>query len=1083
MLALFLLFFFQGSDRPFAPPDPHAADSLYQQGLYPQAAEAYQAVAEAWQKLHQDDSTRYYQLRTARAYVQDYDLDNCERWVHRALEDRGTGAPLWAQSIGYNELGYIQLLGGEYEAALALYQKSIEAETRRPAADTLNLAKSYEFQGLTYMALGDLEQAQRWVEEAHHLRQLILDPWNKELGYSANGLYMVYSQAGNLPRADTAMAQAWRILNKQLPKDHPHLALLANNYSTIKSSLGDITQAKELLLKAITLNKTYSRERATISNYNNLGGLHLTLLEPDAALRYFFQGLALADTLLPHPHLNRVYLLDGVGAAYYLLDSLRQADSVFRLALTEKRALLEEDHPELAQSWYNLGTIAQERNLTAEARRDFQRAEALYRASWGPDHPKRADALFELGELAWAEHDSLPARALWQEALRLYRTHLGFSHSYVAETALQLAESYQYARQDSLDFYLRMAWGSASGQDAPVRSRLLDSLTLTLLNPRTLDLISFELALLTQEVAPTEAPRTYTAQELTRGHHLMDIAERWIPAFLSLSKQERGSDATAELVQSIYTRGALFAHRALQQHPDDVTLRQLLLTCMQASRGATIQAAFRHRQAIQFAGVPDTLVEHGRQLMEALRYQETKWQKSDEESVSAQRELYLAALQAWQEYQRELERTYPRYYQMRYETPSVSWEKVQQALAPDESMLTYLKLDSNLLVVLVDRETFSSQLLALPTSWPDSVYRYRQLLAQRGDPAEVARLSHSLYTQLWAPFADRLNKRVRLLPDGPLYYLNFETLLEQPVTAQSTSRAWPYLIRRHAIYYAYTLPGVYPTAEASPGTILGIAPGFSPELKAHYRQQLPPETAVDSVFLGWVRTPWSVQLVDQLAQRGWGTALTENNATERRFLAEAPSAGILHFGTHAQLISQNPLESFLALTPEPTDSADGYLHTYELYGQPFHAQLAVLTACQTGLGRYQAGEGVLSLAHAFRYAGCPSVIYSLWSIDDEQTNQLTEFFYEEVRQGRPFGDALRQAKLRYLDQQPAALQLPFYWASLVLAGENQALPMPSFWETYGGWLLGGLVVLGLTALWVYRKKRASATSAHQLQKN
>ncbi len=283
---------------------------------------------------------------------------------------------------------------------------------------------------------------------------------------------------------------------------------------------------------------------------------------------------------------------------------------------------------------------------------------------------------------------------------------------------------------------------------------------------------------------------------------------------------------------------------------------------------------------------------------------------------------------------------------------------------------------------------------------------------------------------------------------------------------QGQNTQLPWLIHKHTVYYGHSLKRQADLRLRQKGKVLGIAPGFSRQLKARYLDELPAQQSPDSVFLSWLRTPWSLDFVNQLEAEGWGKALTETAATEQQFLQEAPEAGILHFGTHARLEHEQPLYSFLALTPEPTADEDGYLHTYELYSQPLQARLAVLTACETGLGAYRQGDGVLSLAHAFRYAGCPSVLHSLWSIDDQQTNEIISRFYENLEEDMTYAEALRAAKLSYLEEAGNELQSPYYWGGLVLTGDN--LSYSSGNDSYFFWLVGLSLVLAGTL--IYRKK-------------
>jgi CHAT domain-containing protein len=152
------------------------------------------------------------------------------------------------------------------------------------------------------------------------------------------------------------------------------------------------------------------------------------------------------------------------------------------------------------------------------------------------------------------------------------------------------------------------------------------------------------------------------------------------------------------------------------------------------------------------------------------------------------------------------------------------------------------------------------------------------------------------------------------------------------------------------------------------------------------------------------------------------------------------------------------MQSRLLFAPQRDTVEDGLLHAYELYNLRLPADLAVLSACNTGFGRLQAGEGVMSLAHAFRYAGCRSIVMSLWPAEDESTAFIVERFYAHLAGGLPKDEALRLARLDYLDQADPLRAHPYYWTHLVAMGDMTPLrknKSPSLWWIAG---LGGVVV-------------------------
>ncbi|HRH71407.1 MAG TPA: CHAT domain-containing protein, partial [Flavobacteriales bacterium] len=172
--------------------------------------------------------------------------------------------------------------------------------------------------------------------------------------------------------------------------------------------------------------------------------------------------------------------------------------------------------------------------------------------------------------------------------------------------------------------------------------------------------------------------------------------------------------------------------------------------------------------------------------------------------------------------------------------------------------------------------------------------------------------------------------------------------------------------------------------------------------------------------------------------------------------------GILHLGTHAEMNATNPMYSRLVFGKEGTGSepdADGYMHAYEIYELDLRAQLAVLAACETGTGNDD-GEGVRSLGYSFAYAGCPSLVMSLWSIDEKSSSAIIARFYELLADGMPKHLALRQAKLDHLAKADEELAQPYYWAGLVLVGDVEPVELDSTWS----WWMVLLAVLALFLL-------------------
>jgi CHAT domain-containing protein len=145
---------------------------------------------------------------------------------------------------------------------------------------------------------------------------------------------------------------------------------------------------------------------------------------------------------------------------------------------------------------------------------------------------------------------------------------------------------------------------------------------------------------------------------------------------------------------------------------------------------------------------------------------------------------------------------------------------------------------------------------------------------------------------------------------------------------------------------------------------------------------------------------------------------------------------IIHFATHSLLNSQHPELSGIVLSLFDKDGRpqDGFLRLHDIYNLKLGADLVVLSACKTGLGKEIKGEGLIGLTRGFLYAGAPRVVASLWKVDDRATAELMKLFYQSMlRDGLRPAAALRRAQID-MSKQPR-WAAPYYWAGFTLQGE------------------------------------------------
>ena len=406
-------------------------------------------------------------------------------------------------------------------------------------------------------------------------------------------------------------------------------------------------------------------------------------------------------------------------------------------------------------------------------------------------------------------------------------------------------------------------------------------------------------------------------------------------------------------------------------------------------------------------------------------------------------------------FRRKLERTNPAYYRYKYDSRIPNIAETRNQLFPKvanaelaSTLVSYFVGESAIYAfVLTARRAQLVKLALTPARYQACATEFLALSANRpylnAHYSRYQVVAHFLYRQLWQPLGIA-TQRAMVVPDG--IFLPFEALL-------TSARPNDFLLRRHAISYAYSArlmqsPVNRPNSLAGSGFV-GFAPEFfeSPKLPA---------------------LRGSPGALESVSQSFWfGKKLVNAEASKAGFLRYAPGARVIQLFTHADADSTD-------LTEPRIYFHDAALRLSELNrGEQFNAQLLVLSACRTGVGANQHGEGVFSLARSFAALGVPSTVTTLWTVENQPTYALTQLFYTYLNRGLPKDIALQKAKLDWLQEGGAANALPSQWAGMILVGESAPLDGPR----YGIWLGGGLLALALAGtLWWYRKKLSSFTA-------
>jgi CHAT domain-containing protein len=465
-------------------------------------------------------------------------------------------------------------------------------------------------------------------------------------------------------------------------------------------------------------------------------------------------------------------------------------------------------------------------------------------------------------------------------------------------------------------------------------------------------------------------------------------------------------------------------HRLHRSAPSAGWDRQALEYAERARARTFLDRLAEARAELRKGMTAGQLKEERRLLREAARIQKLLLRETPDETQRAGQEKELAvAMDRLEAFEDARRRQSPEYAALRRPEPE-SIEAVQAQLDRREILVEFMLGDGASYAWLVSHRAVHMAVLPGRDRLERQVGRYRALIGRpptRDGVDESVRLGRALFETLFAGFGAALEGATSLtvVPDGALHYLPFETLIR----GLDVGGAPRYLLESHDVTYV-------PSASAL------VSLNRRPEGPA---ARLPLLAYGDPTGPVRARVPLvharrEVESIARLYPPDLRRVRLGSDASERAFKREDLARfRILHLATHGMNDPQVPARSGLVLAPGGADE-DGLLQGIEIVNLDLDADLVVLSACGSGLGRLVKGEGLVGVTRAFFYAGARRLVVSLWDVDDQSTATLMESFYRKLQGGRAPAWALRDAKREISRSDRPAHRFPYYWASFVMVG-------------------------------------------------
>jgi CHAT domain-containing protein len=441
------------------------------------------------------------------------------------------------------------------------------------------------------------------------------------------------------------------------------------------------------------------------------------------------------------------------------------------------------------------------------------------------------------------------------------------------------------------------------------------------------------------------------------------------------------------------------------------------------SKSAVLLAAIADANAKSFAGIPNDLLEQERLFKAQVTYYEQKLagKPTAIEEVQYRKELFDWT-KNYNDLIASLEELYPTYFNLKHNAKIPNVAAIQRKLVEGSALISYFVApeDSVVYAFVITSKGLKVHEKPLAEDYDLNISGYRNSMYYDA-PNTYKKTARALYDQLFSfKLPGDINKLI-IIPAGRMATIPFESLISSDIDINTTSfSAIPYLIKDFAFSYLYAASlFLNPHVEMPPNQTISL---FAPvEFKGRRLSTLPGTATevndISNLFAG-SSSDVSIFLEDKAT------------VSEVKSLAVTQSK-YLHFATHGIVDELRPERSQICLATGQDDM--GSLFSGDIYSLNLSADLVVLSACETGLGKISKGEGIIGLTRALIYAGSNNLVVSLWRVGDASTSLLMTDFYRSMLQNNSYSAALRNAKLGMIKS--AEYSSPYYWAPFVLIGE------------------------------------------------
>lgn len=983
----------------------------------------------------------------------------------------------------------------KYDDLINISKKNIQNYKNNDSVTGL----SYMYIGHSYVEKGDYGKAEEILKKS--IKILTKKTIHKYAFNSYSSLCNVYYIKGDYLSEKKTCLNIIKILPPELQEKDPefYLGTLTDAYYGVSRSchyLNDITNSLTYINKALELTSSEKPLKAAYLSFK--GNILNQSRHFDEALKNFEEAIKIITKKYDKDHVRNAIYYANISTLYRNKKLYSKALDYQKKALRIALKNYPKDHLTIGMMYLNLAVYYDEHKQPEKSFPYYEKSLNIYTNKLGEKHYRIGDVHYSIGNYYESISNYEKALISYEKALEIYRLNYGDTdkHIYYVYNNIGLLEQKKGQYPLAINYFkksidvLKVNYQKSNYQVINSRIALANAFTKNKEYENTkkqLNIIRKHLSLkqlsdqnydeTINSYLYSKAKINYYKVLVKKNKHYSDSLSTTFNESIKIQNHIHKNYSTRaskefQIKKAFPIYEDYISHLNKLNNPTDLNK---IFTLAETTKSRQLLEDLNNIKVQKNSKLPDTLSQYENKLhldlayhQEELYYETNEKEKSNDSLISFHSNKIFELKINQEKLEKTFKTKYPKYYQLRYNTTVSGVKNIQEKLSKKQSLLEYFVGDENIFIFLITKDSYAVKQVTLDfplKNWVQDLRKgiYGNWSNKIGNPEQYNKLyqdnAFALYEKLIAPIENSLTEEVIIVPDAELNFIPFDALLTNKDDDKS------YLIKNHQISYNYSathyLQLLNSVKKVAPKTVLAVAPSFKNN-DINYKSLLAKRSGLSNLEFNIPEAKTISNLFD-------GTLLESNKATKENFIKEAKDYNIIHLSTHAKSNDAMGEFSYIAFQ-KGTDSTsinDSRLYVNELYNLNLNADLVVLSACETGLGELKRGEGVVSLARGFTYAGAKSTLTSLWSVNDAQTTKLMESFYTNLKEGMTKDKALRQAKLDYLSNEN--LTAPYFWAGFIPAGDMSAIT-----SSYNYWYWGiGVFIILLIILYMTNQKKSS----------